>query len=149
MQPGTKHRGVGPEAGVAGSGLYITDPTMAPAALGLGGAAAALLASPGGWKGWPLMGRVRPGAGGMSPPGTAFAWMVSAGAGLAIYWLLPRAWTAPPRHRSRRICRSAPCLVCGGYTAWKPSPSLSSLAETVNQVYEGLPRRCESFPLGH
>ncbi len=135
-------------SGVAGSGLYITDPTMAPAAaaLGLGGAAAALLA-----PARRVEGLAAYGAGcalvlvGMSPPGTAFAWMVSAGAGLAIYWLLPRAWTAPPPAQEPPDLPERPRLSAAATRLEAVAESLSSLAETVNQVYEGLPRRCESF----
>ena len=81
----------------------------------------------------------------MSPPGTAFAWMASAGAGAAVYWLLPPAWTAPPPAEEPPDLPERPRLSAAATRLEAVAESLTSLAETVNQVYEALPRRCESF----
>lgn len=69
------------------------------------------------------------------------------GLGLAVFWLVPRAWLEPdaalpaePEEQAER-----PRLSAAATRLEAIAESLSSLAQTVNDVYDGLPHRSESF----
>ena len=134
-----------------GAALCAVDPELAPAAAGLSCAtgAAALLA-PGrrvealaAYAGGCVTGALC-----VQPPGNAFSALLSAGAGLGVVCFLPRQWLAPagpeeppgetPQEERPRLSVAATRLEA-------VAESLSSLAETVNEVYDAFPRRCENF----
>ena len=84
----------------------------------------------------------------VQPPGNAFSALLSAGAGLGVVCFLPRQWLTPagpeeppgetPQEERPRLSVAATRLEA-------VAESLSSLAETVNEVYDVFPRRCENF----
>ena len=84
----------------------------------------------------------------VQPPGNAFSALLSAGAGLGVVCFLPRQWLTPagpeeppgetPQEERPRLSVAATRLEA-------VAESLSSLAETVNEVYDAFPRRCENF----
>ena len=84
----------------------------------------------------------------VQPPGNAFSALLSAGAGLGVVCFLPRQWLTPagpeeppgetPQEERPRLSMAATRLEA-------VAESLSSLAETVNEVYDAFPRRCENF----
>ena len=134
-----------------GAALCAVDPELAPAAAGLSCAtgAAALLA-PGrrvealaAYAGGCVTGALC-----VQPPGNAFSALLSAGAGLGVVCFLPRQWLTPagpeeppgepPQEERPRLSVAATRLEA-------VAESLSSLAETVNEVYDAFPRRCENF----
>ena len=134
-----------------GAALCAADPELAPAAAGLSCAtgAAALLA-PGrrvealaAYAGGCVTGALC-----VQPPGNAFSALLSAGAGLGVVCFLPRQWLTPagpeeppgetPQEERPRLSVAATRLEA-------VAESLSSLAETVNEVYDAFPRRCENF----
>ena len=132
---------------VTGAALCAADPSLGPAAAGLSCASAAgALLAPGrrieafaAYAGGCVAGVLC-----VQPPGNAFSLLLSAGAGLAAAALLPKDWLAPvpaaeaaaPEERPRFSAATRLEAV---------AESLSSLAETVNEVYDALPHRCESF----
>ncbi len=95
-----------------------------------------------------LRGRLRDRALCVQPPGNAFSALLSAGAGLGVVCFLPRQWLTPagpeeppgetPQEERPRLSVAATRLEA-------VAESLSSLAETVNEVYDAFPRRCENF----
>ena len=137
--------------GGAGLALCGADPALALAAVSLGcGTASAALLAPGrriegtaAYAGGCLLGALC-----VQPPGEAFGVLLSAGIGVGAVWLLPKAWCAPvgpedapadtPQEERPRLSIAATRLEA-------VAESLSSLAETVNDVYHAFPRRCESF----
>ena len=82
----------------------------------------------------------------VQPPGQAFAVLFSAGAGILCVLALPKSWLAPvaaPADRSQPVERARYPAAATRLEA--VAQSLSSLAETVNDVYNALPHRCESY----
>ncbi|MGN0708235.1 MAG: SpoIIE family protein phosphatase [Faecalibacterium sp.] len=136
---------------VCGAALCGADPGLAcaAAALSCGTAAAAVLAPGRRLEGFAAY------AGGcavgllcVQPPGDAFALLFSAGAGLGVFWLLPRRWLtpdAPLQDQADAGQSERPRLSAAATRLELAAKSLSSLAETVNDVYDALPHRCESY----
>ena len=137
-------------AAACGAALCAADPELALAAAGLGcGTAAAAFLS----RGDKLLcltaygGGCLTGALCVQPPGQSFGYLGAVGAAAAVFGLLPRRWllwdeslrTDPTEHADR------PQLSAAATRLGAVAESLSSLAQTVNQVYEALPRRCDSF----
>lgn len=131
---------------VSGAGLCAAVPALSPAAAALacGTAAAAELAP----------GRRMEGAAAYSggvvavllcvqPPGRAFPLLLSAVLGVAVTGLLPGRWLAPDAPEPVEAER--PRLTTAATRLETVAESLSSLAQTVNAVYEAFPQRCESF----
>lgn len=136
---------------VCGAALCTADPGLAcgAAALSCGTAAAAVLAPGRRLEGFAAY------AGGcaacllcVQPPGDAFALLFSAGAGLGVFWLLPRRWLTPdaPVHGQADAGQAErPKLSAAATRLELAAESLASLAQTVNDVYDTLPHRCESY----
>ena len=135
---------------VLGAALCAADPALAPAAAGLGCAtAAAAVLAPGrrvetlaAYAGGCVSGVLC-----VQPPGNAFGLLFSACGGMAVVCLLPGGWLAPVVDTSQSGENApAPARSAAASTRLEAvAQSLSSLAETVNAVYEGLPRRREGF----
>ena len=135
---------------VLGAALCAADPALAPAAAGLGCAtAAAAVLAPGrrvetlaAYAGGCVSGVLC-----VQPPGNAFGLLFSACGGMAVVCLLPGGWLAPVAEPSQSGKNTpAPARSAAASTRLEAvAQSLSSLAETVNAVYEGLPRRREGF----
>ena len=135
---------------VLGAALCAADPALAPAAAGLGCAtAAAVVLAPGrrvetlaAYAGGCVSGVLC-----VQPPGNAFGMLFSACGGMAVVCLLPGGWLAPVAEPSQSGENApAPARSAAASTRLEAvAQSLSSLAETVNAVYEGLPRRREGF----
>ena len=81
----------------------------------------------------------------VQPPGNAFSLLLSAGAGLAAAALLPKDWLAPVPAAEAAAPEERPRFSAAATRLEAVAESLSSLAETVNEVYDALPHRCESF----
>ena len=135
---------------VAGAALCAADPALAPAAAGLCCATAvAVVLAPGrrvetlaAYAGGCVTGVLC-----VQPPGNAFGFLYSVCSGIAVVCLLPGKWLAPVPEASSTE-EKAPLRPRSAAAATRleaVAQSLSSLAETVNTVYEGLPHRCESF----
>ena len=135
---------------VTGAALCGADATLGPAAAGLACAsAAAALLTPGrrietfaAYAGGCVTGVLC-----VQPPGDAFRLLFSAGAGLAAAALLPKEWLAPvpAEPAAPPAPGERPRFSAAATRLEAVAESLSSLAETVNEVYDALPRRCESF----
>ena len=134
---------------VTGAALCAADPSLGPAAAGLSCASAAgALLAPGrrieafaAYAGGCVAGVLC-----VQPPGNAFSLLLSAGAGLAAAALLPKDWLAPvPAAESAAPPEERPRFSAAATRLEAVAESLSSLAETVNEVYDALPHRCESF----
>ena len=134
---------------VTGAALCAADPSLGPAAAGLSCASAAgALLAPGrrieafaAYAGGCVSGVLC-----VQPPGNAFSLLLSAGAGLAAAALLPKDWLAPvPAAESAAPPEERPRFSAAATRLEAVAESLSSLAETVNEVYDALPHRCESF----
>ena len=134
---------------VTGAALCAADPSLGPAAAGLSCASAAgALLAPGrrieafaAYAGGCVAGVLC-----VQPPGKAFSLLLSAGAGLAAAALLPKDWLAPvPAAESAAPPEERPRFSAAATRLEAVAESLSSLAETVNEVYDALPHRCESF----
>lgn len=135
---------------VLGAALCAADPALATAAAGLGCAtAAAAVLAPGrrvetlaAYAGGCVSGVLC-----VQPPGNAFGLLFSACGGMAVVCLLPGGWLAPVAEPSQSGENTpAPARSAAASTRLEAvAQSLSSLAETVNAVYEGLPRRREGF----
>ena len=134
---------------VLGAALCGADASLGPAAAGLSCAsAAAALLAPGrrveafaAYAGGCVTGVLC-----VQPPGQAFAVLFSAGAGILCVLALPKSWLAPvaaPADRSQPVERARYPAAATRLEA--VAQSLSSLAETVNDVYNALPHRCESY----
>ena len=134
-------------ASVSGAALCAADPSLAPASVGLCcGAAAALLLVPGRrveslavCGGGCVLGVLCNPA-----PASALPLLLSIFIGLGIAAALPRRLLAPvpeepaPPEEPPRLSMAATRLEA-------VAESLSSLADTVNEVYEAFPRRCDTF----
>ena len=136
-------------SGMLGAALCAADPALACAAAGLAcGASAACILAPGrrveaaaAYAGGCVTGVLC-----VQPPGQAFAVLFSAGAGILCVLALPKSWLAPvaaPADRSQPVERARYPAAATRLEA--VAQSLSSLAETVNDVYNALPHRCESY----
>ena len=135
-------------AAVTGAALCAADPALAPAAAGLCcGAAAAVLLVPGRRieSLAACAGGCVTGALAAQPPGAAFGLLLSTGSGLCITALLPRRWLAPVPAQPAPPPDPAPRFSAAATRLEAVAESLSSLAQTVNEVYDAFPRRCESF----
>ena len=133
---------------VTGAALCAADPSLGPAAAGLSCASAAgALLAPGrrieafaAYAGGCVAGVLC-----VQPPGNAFSLLLSAGAGLAAAALLPKGWLAPVPAPEAAAPEERPRFSAAATRLEAVAESLSSLAETVNEVYDALPHRCESF----
>ena len=135
---------------VLGAALCAADPALAPAAAGLGCAtAAAAVLAPGrrvetlaAYAGGCVSGVLC-----VQPPGNAFGLLFSACGGMAVVCLLPGGWLAPAADTPQSGENApAPARSAAASTRLEAvAQSLSSLAETVNEVYDAFPRRCEDF----
>ena len=136
-------------SGMLGAALCAADPALACGAAGLAcGASAACILAPGrrveaaaAYAGGCVTGVLC-----VQPPGQAFAVLFSAGAGILCVLALPKSWLAPvaaPADRSQPVERARYPAAATRLEA--VAQSLSSLAETVNDVYNALPHRCESY----
>lgn len=132
---------------VWGAALCAADPALAPAAAGLscGGAAAALLA-PGQRTETAAvyLGGCMTGVLCVQPPGNAFGVLFAVCTGAGAVLCLPQGWLAPELPAAP-VQTERPRFAAAATRLEAVAQSLSSLAETVNQVYDALPRRCESF----
>lgn len=135
-------------SGVTGAALAASDPALAPAAAGLacGCAAAAVLAPARRVEGLAAY------AGGcvagvlcVQPLAGAFSFLLSAGAGAGLCALLPAGWLMPALKEDDPPGDERPRLSAAATRLEAVAESLSSLAETVNEVYDAFPRRCEGF----
>ena len=135
---------------VLGAALCAADPALAPAAAGLGCATAAA----GGLAPGRRVETLAAYAGGcvsgvlcVQPPGNAFGLLFSACGGMAVVCLLPGGWLAPAADTPQSGENTpAPARSAAASTRLEAvAQSLSSLAETVNDVYNALPHRCESY----
>ena len=135
-------------SGVTGAALAGADPALAPAAVGLacGSTAAAVMAPARRMEGLAAY------AGGcvagvlcVQPLGSAFGFLVSAGAGMACCAALPAGWLAPEANEDDSPDEERPRLSAAATRLEAVAESLSSLAETVNEVYDAFPRRSEGF----
>ena len=135
---------------VLGAALCAADPALAPAAAGLGCAtAAAVVLAPGrrvetlaAYAGGCVSGVLC-----VQPPGNAFGLLFSACGGMVVVCLLPGGWLVPVADTPQSGENApAPARSAAASTRLEAvAQSLASLAETVNAVYEGLPRRREGF----
>ena len=134
-------------AAFTGATLCAADASLSPAAVGLccGTAAAALLA-PGrraetfaACAGGDVLGILC-----VPAPTTALPLLFSAGLGLGVTALLPRHWLAPVPEATAPP-EEPPRLSVAATRLEAVAESLSSLAETVNTVYDAFPRRCDTF----
>ena len=136
-------------SGMLGAALCAADPALACAAAGLAcGTSAACILAPGrrveaaaAYAGGCVTGVLC-----VQPPGQAFTVLFSAGAGILCVLALPKSWLAPvaaPADRSQPVERARYPAAATRLEA--VAQSLSSLAETVNDVYNALPHRCESY----
>ena len=148
--PGTETPPLSGERKRCWGSLRRRPPPLAPAAAGLGCAtAAAAVLAPGrrvetlaAYAGGCVSGVLC-----VQPPGNAFGLLFSACGGMAVVCLLPGGWLAPVAEPSQSGENTpAPARSAAASTRLEAvAQSLSSLAETVNAVYEGLPRRREGF----
>ena len=132
-----------------GAGLCAADPALAPAAAGLTFAtAAAAVLAPG-----QRIETVAAYAGGcvtgalcVQPPGNAFRYLLSVCGALAAVSALPPGWLVPePEEKQPAAPPGRPQFRAAATRLEQVSQSLSSLAETVNDVYETLPQPKEDF----
>ena len=135
-------------SGVLGAALCGADPALAPAAAGLAcGTAAAAVLAPGrrveaaaAYAGGCMTGVLC-----VQPPGNAFGVLFSAGAGVLGVLALPGAWVAPEPEAEAQPTAAPPTGPAAATRLEAVARSLASLADTVNQVYDGLPRRWEGY----
>ena len=134
---------------VLGAALCGADPALAPAAAGLSCAtAAAAVLAPG-----QRIETVAAYAGGcvtgalcVQPPGNAFQYLFSVCGALAAVSALPAAWLAPEaEEKAAPAPADRPRFSAAATRLEQVAQSLSSLAETVNDVYDALPHRQEDF----
>ena len=132
-----------------GAGLCAADPALAPAAAGLTFAtAAAAVLAPG-----QRIETVAAYAGGcvtgalcVQPPGNAFRYLLSVCGALAAVSALPPGLLAPELEEKKPAAPPGrPQFRAAATRLEQVAQSLSSLAETVNDVYETLPRPKEDF----
>ncbi len=134
---------------VLGAALCGAEPALAPAAAGLSCAtAAAAVLAPG-----QRIETVAAYAGGcvtgalcVQPPGNAFQYLFSVCGALAVVSALPAGWLAPePEEKAAPAPMDRPRFSAAATRLEQVAQSLSSLAETVNDVYDALPHRQEDF----
>ena len=135
---------------VMGAALCAADPALAPAAAGLCCAsAAAVVLAPGrrietlaAYAGGCVTGVLC-----VQPPGNAFGLLFSVCSGMVVVCLLPGRWLAPVPQAppAEEGAAQRPRSTAAATRLEAVAQSLSSLADTVNAVYEGLPHRRESF----
>ena len=133
---------------VMGAALCAADPALGPAAAGLSCAScAAVVLAPG-----RRMEAAAAYAGGcvtgvlcVQPPGDAFRLLFSAGAGVLAVLALPGGLLVPDREEKAAPQAGRPQLSAAATRLELAAHSLASIAQTVNDVYEALPHRCESF----
>ena len=146
-------RGQGREAlafsAVTAAALAGADPSLATAAAGLScGTAAAAVLTPG-----RKIESIAACAGGcvtgalcVQPLENAFGILFSVGLGLGAAALLPGEWLAPAvPEKEETEPPQRPHLSAAATRLEAVAESLSSLAETVNRVYDAMPRRCGDF----
>ena len=135
--------------GVLGAALCAADPAQALAAAGLGcGTACAAVLAPGrrveaaaAYAGGCLAGVLC-----VQPPGAAFSALLSMGLGTVGVLCLPGAWLTPDRaEEGSAQAAERPQTAAAATRLEAVAQSLTSLADTVNEVYAALPHRCESF----
>ena len=135
-------------AGVLGAALCAADPVLAPAAAGLACAtvAAAVLA-PGrrlealaAYAGGCVTGALC-----VQPPGSAFQYLLNVCIGITAVAAMPGRWLVPQAEEASAAAAPQPQYSAAATRLEQVAQSLSSLAETVNDVYDALPRRCEGF----
>lgn len=133
---------------VCGAALCAADPEMAAVAAGLScGAAAAALLCPGrrmetvaAYLGGCLTGVLC-----VQPVGNAFGGLISACAGAGMVLCLPRQMLEPCRAETPMQTEEVPRTAAAATRLEAVAQSLASLGQTVNDVYEALPHRCENF----
>ena len=134
---------------VLGAALCGAEPAFAPAAAGLSCAtAAAAVLAPG-----QRIETVAAYAGGcvtgalcVQPPGSAFQYLFNVCGALAVVSALPAGWLAPePEEKAAPAPMDRPRFSAAATRLEQVAQSLSSLAETVNDVYDALPHRQEDF----
>ncbi len=134
---------------VLGAALCAADPALSFAASGLACAtAAAAVLAPG-----RRMETVAAYAGGcvtgalcVQPPGSAFQYLLNVCIGITAVAAMPAAWLVPEPEEKPQAGQAQPQQYSAAATRLEQvSQSLASLAETVNDVYETLPHRCEDF----
>lgn len=81
----------------------------------------------------------------IQPLAGAFSFLLSAGAGAGLCALLPAGWLMPALKEDDPPGDERPRLSAAATRLEAVAESLSSLAETVNEVYDAFPRRCEGF----
>ena len=81
----------------------------------------------------------------IQPLAGAFSFLLSAGAGAGLCTLLPAGWLMPALKEDDPPGDERPRLSAAATRLEAVAESLSSLAETVNEVYDAFPRRCEGF----
>lgn len=133
---------------VTGAALCAGDPALAPAAVGLScGCCAAAVLAPGAHI--PTAAAYAGGCvGGMlwvQPPGNGFVTLFSAGAGVLTVLALPRRWRTPDRGEGASPPPGRPPFSAAATRLEAAAQSLASLAQTVNDVYEALPHRRQSY----
>lgn len=85
----------------------------------------------------------------VQPPGSAFGFAFSAGAGLGLAALLPGGWLAPVPADAPDAPEERPRFSAAATRLEAVAESLSSLAETVNEVYDAPAPPVRDLPLGH
>ena len=82
----------------------------------------------------------------VQPIGAAFGALLSTGLGILIVVWMPGGWLAPAAvEDTAETQEQRPQLSAAATRLEAVAESLSSLAETVNDVYDALPRKCEDF----
>ena len=132
-----------------GAGLSAASPELAPAAAGLSCAtAAAAVLAPGrrietlaAYAGGCVTGALC-----VQPPGNAFQYLFSVCGGLVAVAAMPTGWLMPePEEKAAPAQAEPPRFSAAATRLEQVAQSLSSLAETVNDVYDALPHRREDF----
>ena len=134
---------------ILGAGLCAADPGLSFAAAGLACAtAAAAVLAPG-----QRMETLAAYAGGcvtgalcVQPPGSAFQYLLNVCIGITAVAAMPARWLAPePEEKPAPRQVESPQYSAAATRLEQVSRSLASLAETVNDVYEAMPRPLEGF----
>lgn len=138
-----------PAAAVWGAMLCAAQPSLAPAAAGLNCAVACvtvLAPSRRTEAAAVFLGGGLTGVLCVQPPGMAFGTLAALCGGAGIVLVLPKEWLRPNALPEQEpTAARQPRYAAASTRLEAVAQSLSSLAETVNEVYEALPRRCESF----
>lgn len=131
---------------LTGAALCAADPALAPAAVGLCcGTAAACLLAPGrraetfaACGGGCVLGVLC-----VPAPATALPLLFSTALGFAAAMALPKGWLAPVP--AEPAPDTPPRFSAAATRLEAVAESLSSLAQTVNEVYDAFPRKCDTF----